>query len=170
MFCVRFLNICCQIHVYHTPVAVRNVINIHCFVFITPFTIFRQGFWSRFFPIYNHLRGELASKSIGDVHTVVVNFGGDLRQKERLNNLAMGPGALMDVGCYPIQLATMIFNERPERICASGILSEGGGWSAENLIGHFHYSDVILSAMSSQITSIMIVYSTVYSGTDQRKH
>ena len=33
-----------------------------------------------------------------------------------------------------------------------------------------HYNDVIMSAMASQITSLMIVYSTFYSGADQRKH
>ena len=33
-----------------------------------------------------------------------------------------------------------------------------------------HYSDVIMGAKASQITSLTIVYSTVYSGTDQRKH
>ena len=33
-----------------------------------------------------------------------------------------------------------------------------------------HYSDVIMGAMASQITSLTIVYSTVYAGTDQRKH
>ena len=33
-----------------------------------------------------------------------------------------------------------------------------------------HYSDVIMSTMASQITSLKIVYTTVYSGTDQRKH
>ena len=33
-----------------------------------------------------------------------------------------------------------------------------------------HYKHVIMSAMASQITSPMIVYSTVYSGTDERKH
>ena len=36
--------------------------------------------------------------------------------------------------------------------------------------GFFHYNDVIMSAMASQITSLTMVYSTVYSGTDQRKH
>ena len=47
-------------------------------------------------------------------------------------------------------------------------------------VGHFvqgemsyskysHYRDVIMSAMASQITSQTIVYSTVYSGADQRK-
>ena len=33
-----------------------------------------------------------------------------------------------------------------------------------------HYNDVIIGAMASQITSLTIVYSTIYSDTDQRKH
>ena len=33
-----------------------------------------------------------------------------------------------------------------------------------------HYNDIIMGATASQITSLTIVYSTVYSGTDQRKH
>ena len=33
-----------------------------------------------------------------------------------------------------------------------------------------HYSDVMMGAMTSQITSLTIVSSTVYSGEDQRKH
>ena len=33
-----------------------------------------------------------------------------------------------------------------------------------------HYNDVIMSTMASQITSPTIVYSTIYSGTDHRKH
>ena len=33
-----------------------------------------------------------------------------------------------------------------------------------------HYSDVIMGAMVSQITGLSIVYTTVCSGTDQRKH
>ena len=33
-----------------------------------------------------------------------------------------------------------------------------------------HYNDVIMGPMASQITSLTIVYSTVYSGVDHRKH
>ena len=36
--------------------------------------------------------------------------------------------------------------------------------------GIFHYNDVIMSVMASQITSLRIVCSTICSGTDQRKH
>ena len=34
----------------------------------------------------------------------------------------------------------------------------------------YHYYDAIMSTMASQITSLTIVYWSVYSGTDQRKH
>ena len=33
-----------------------------------------------------------------------------------------------------------------------------------------HHSDIIMSTMASQFTSLRIAYSTVYSGADQRKH
>ena len=33
-----------------------------------------------------------------------------------------------------------------------------------------HYNDVIMGTMASQINSLTIVYSNVYSGADQRKH
>ena len=37
-------------------------------------------------------------------------------------------------------------------------------------LGSGHYGDVIMSVIASQIISLAIVYSSVYSGADQRKH
>ena len=39
-----------------------------------------------------------------------------------------------------------------------------------HLVSFRHCSDVITSTMASQITGLTIVYSTAYSGVDQRKH
>ena len=39
-----------------------------------------------------------------------------------------------------------------------------------NYSKHVHYTDVIMGTIASQITSLTIVYSTVYSDADQRKH
>ena len=50
---------------------------------------------------------------------------------------------------------------------------ETGSWLRqvrERINVHGHYDDVIMSAMASQITSLVIVYSTVYSGTYRRNH
>ena len=35
---------------------------------------------------------------------------------------------------------------------------------------NFHYDDVIMTTLTSQITSLAVVYSIVYSGVNQRKH
>ena len=38
------------------------------------------------------------------------------------------------------------------------------------VVSVLHYNNVIMSTIASQITSLTIVYSTVYSGADHRKH
>ena len=43
-------------------------------------------------------------------------------------------------------------------------------WLDANLASATHYSDAIMGVMTSLITSLTIVYSTVYSDADQRKH
>ena len=43
-------------------------------------------------------------------------------------------------------------------------------WRHHMLHRTVHFSDVIMGTVASQITSLKIVYSTVYSDTDQRKH
>ena len=48
---------------------------------------------------------------------------------------------------------------------AVGSMAKSTQWRTK-----IHYNDVIISAMASQITSLTIVYSIVYSGADQRKH
>ena len=47
---------------------------------------------------------------------------------------------------------------------------ESGRHTTGNSTTFSHYNDVIMGPMASQITSLTVVYSTVYSGTDQRKH
>ena len=48
--------------------------------------------------------------------------------------------------------------------------NNNGFCSIPGYVHLYHYSDVIMRAMMSQITSLTIVYSTVYSGADLRKH
>ena len=44
------------------------------------------------------------------------------------------------------------------------------GKQNNSLLWHTHYSDVIMGAMASQITSLTIVHTSVSPGADQRKH
>ena len=45
-----------------------------------------------------------------------------------------------------------------------------GSWRSRRWCTQEHYDDVIMTSMASEVTSLTIVYSTVYSDADQRKH
>ena len=60
----------------------------------------------------------------------------------------------------PIDFGDRFFIRRGCFTCNGSIL-----WFSQ-----WHYNDVIMSVMASQITSLTIVYSTLYSGADQRKY
>ena len=49
-------------------------------------------------------------------------------------------------------------------------LTEIGPWPRIQLFSALHYDDVIMGEIASQITSLTLVYSAVYSGSDQSKH
>ena len=51
-------------------------------------------------------------------------------------------------------------------LCPPGTVLRLERWRATG----WHYNDVIMGAIASQITSLTIVYSLVYSDPDQRKH
>ena len=73
----------------------------------------------------------------------------------------------------PLILTRSCFNDKrhgiakPRRLRTAVYCVPTNIVSPENLD---HYGDVIMGEIASQITSLTIVYSIVYSGTDQRKH
>ena len=69
---------------------------------------------------------------------------------------------------FKLNLSMSFFRCRKETVHHFLAMSSKVGWSNEHLTTA-HYSDVIMSAMASQITGLAIVYSTVYSGENQRK-
>ena len=86
-----------------------------------------QAFWTRFFPVVEDLKRELAAKSIGEPKVVTVNFGVEIEKNKRVNVKELGGGAMLDIGCYTVMFTNMIFGaEKPERIVASGTLLETG--------------------------------------------
>jgi len=79
--------------------------------------------------VYHQLRKELSNKSIGDVKALSVHFGfkADTELKQRLSDLKLGGGAALDIGCYAVQLANLVFNnEKPEKIVVNGSLYPTG--------------------------------------------
>ncbi|XP_015274030.1 PREDICTED: trans-1,2-dihydrobenzene-1,2-diol dehydrogenase-like [Gekko japonicus] len=86
-----------------------------------------EGFWTRFFPVSEQIRTLLARKALGDVKVIQAHLGFPMEDVQRLVDKKLGGGVIMDLGCYCVQFASMVFGpERPQSIIASGLLRGTG--------------------------------------------
>jgi predicted dehydrogenase len=86
-----------------------------------------EAIWSRFLPAYVLLGELLGEGVIGEVQHVDADFA--IRfpydPAHRLFDLALGGGALLDLGIYPLQLASLVLGA-PDDVQAVGQLGETG--------------------------------------------
>ena len=86
-----------------------------------------EAMWSRFLPAYVRLRELVAAGAVGELLSVEGDFGFQVpvSPTHRLFDPALGGGALLDLGVYPVSLASMLLGE-PARVAAFGRLGETG--------------------------------------------
>ena len=66
---------------------------------------------------------------IGKITIIQANFGfkSDFNPEDRLYNPDLAGGALLDIGIYPIALATLMAEDHPVEIKASAALGKTNG-------------------------------------------
>jgi predicted dehydrogenase len=86
-----------------------------------------EAMWTRCFPLMAKLRELLASDAIGEVRQLTADFGfrAEYQDEPRLFGPEFGGGALLDVGVYPVSLASMLFGT-PTRIVSTANLGPTG--------------------------------------------
>ncbi|MCF7959061.1 MAG: Gfo/Idh/MocA family oxidoreductase [Phycisphaerae bacterium] len=79
-----------------------------------------EGMWTRFLPSMIKLRALLKEKLIGPPLSFSACFGVKFNTgpSHRIFNLALGGGALLDLGIYPVSIASMLFGKQPQEIQA----------------------------------------------------
>ncbi|KAI4486921.1 hypothetical protein M0802_012206 [Mischocyttarus mexicanus] len=86
-----------------------------------------EAVWSRFFPLYTIIKQKIEFGSIGEIYQVIIPFGFNLQNIERVNKKSLGGGTILDLGIYCLQFLCMIFdNKMPNTIKAVGVLNEDG--------------------------------------------
>ena len=124
-----------------------------------------EGMWSRCFPVMVKAREIARSGAIGSPRLIEADFGfrggkvgagGQLEgfnPEGRLFNPALGGGALMDVGVYPISLAQMFFGT-PDEIAALGTLGTTGVDENTGVLLHFPGGEMGILHTSLQVSTV----------------
>ncbi|ROQ22447.1 Gfo/Idh/MocA family protein [Gallaecimonas pentaromativorans] len=82
-----------------------------------------EAFHYRFHPFFIELERLLAEGVVGRVHTLRANFEAQIpyRADSLRHNRALGGGALMDLGCYPVHWLRTLMGSEPEVAQAQAI-------------------------------------------------
>ena len=86
-----------------------------------------EALWTRYLPQTSVIRQLLADGVLGEPRSVLADHGQAIGAGpgHRLYEPALGGGALLDLGVYPIQLSSMVLGA-PSSVTAVGGLSESG--------------------------------------------
>lgn len=79
-----------------------------------------EAFMVRTHPQWLRAREIVRSGTIGDLRAIISAFSYFNRDPENIRNIPeWGGGALMDIGCYPIQISRFVFEREPLRVVGS---------------------------------------------------
>lgn len=85
-----------------------------------------EAIWTRYMPMRKTLDDILASGVIGRATSLYATLSYPISHHERLREPALAGGALLDLGVYPLNFASMVFGDDIEKVNASAILTEKG--------------------------------------------
>ena len=77
-----------------------------------------EAIWTRYMPMMMKLKEVLASNVIGEPTMLTANLGYNIAYKARINEPALGGGALLDLGVYVLNFASMVFGDDVEDIAS----------------------------------------------------
>lgn len=125
-------------------------------VFIT------EAMWTRYMPMLTTIQEVLGSGVIGELKTLTANLGYAIDTVPRLQEPSLAGGALLDVGVYTLNFASMIFGSNIAGIESSCVYSETGVDEQNSIT--IRYLDGKIAVLNSSMVSVSdrkgIVYGT----------
>ncbi len=87
-----------------------------------------EAMWTRFQPAMQKVKELLDKKAIGDIRVLSAGFGfkAPPDTDNRFFNLRLAGGALLDIGIYPVSLASFIFGKTPSDIKSNSEIGNTG--------------------------------------------
>lgn len=78
-----------------------------------------EAMWPRYMPLLDTILELTSSNIIGKITSMTANVGYPLENKGRLRRPELAGGALLDLGCYALHFASMIFGDELSGLSAS---------------------------------------------------
>lgn len=123
-------------------------------VFIT------EAIWTRYMPSRKIIDEVLKSGELGEVTSLSVNLGYKLTHKERMVRPELAGGALLDVGVYTLNFASMVFGDDIEKMTSVCVKGDTGVDAQDSII--LTYKDGRLATLHTGMLAATEQYGIVY--------
>lgn len=121
-----------------------------------------EAIWVRYMPMLQTILDVIASRVIGEPVMLTANLGYNIGQVRRMRDPRLGGGALLDLGVYPINFASMLFGDDIISINASCTYTDTGVDEQDSIT--FRYRDgkvaVLTATMIGTSDRQGVVYGT----------
>ena len=123
-----------------------------------------EAMWTRFFPATRRMTGLIKAGEIGKVSHIYSVFSGVSRDsmESRTFNPALGGGALLDIGVYPLMACTQLLGWQP--VSVQGVCQEASTGVDMRMAAQLRFESgataQIMSAMDASAPSHLLVYGT----------
>ena len=84
-----------------------------------------EAIWTRYMPSRKMINDIIESGVIGEVTAVTANLSYTVSHVERIRKSELAGGALLDVGVYPINFASMVLGDKVKDVKATAIFQNG---------------------------------------------
>ncbi len=109
-----------------------------------------EAIWTRYMPSRQQLQELLESGVIGTPRSLTANLGYMAGHVPRLQQPSLSGGALLDIGVYPVNFASMAFGNEIERIEAGAVLTKAGVDEQTSMT--FYYQDGRIAQLFASMT------------------
>ena len=121
-----------------------------------------EAMWTRYMPMLTTIQEVLGSGIIGELKTLTANLGYVIDTVPRLQEPSLAGGALLDVGVYTINFASMIFGNNIESIESTCTYTQSGVDEQNSIT--IKYGDGKVAVLNSSMVSLSdrrgVIYGT----------
>lgn len=111
-----------------------------------------EAMWTRYMPMVGMMREVLQSGIIGTPTVLTANLGYQLEDKQRVTDPALAGGALLDVGIYTLNFASMMFGDDIVKVESTCTYTDSGVDATNSVT--LHYRDGRMAVLCSTMRGV----------------
>lgn len=119
-----------------------------------------DAFWTRYLPAREMIDDILKKGIIGEITSIIADFGLPLEHTKRLTEPSLAGGALLDLGVYPLNFALMFCKSPVKQVAATAVMSEKGVDLANSITLIFESG--VIAVLHSNMRSLLRREGVIY--------